>query len=343
MFDIGLDVHKENTYAVVLDDKTGQVVWEGSFASTPRAAKEAIDYYLVKGTQVALESTRGFYPLYDGLRKAPGVQVHAVNTVKLEKPAVKTDKKDAYRIAHLLRRGELPLAYIPEPQQRLQRELCSLRTRMVQSCTQCKNRIHSVLAKEGKQPFGADVFSKRGRAQLNMIKTLIVRADELQEEIDLLEIHEKKLERVEKQINKVIQQDQELKKEVELIDSIPGFAGTLAFVCATEIGPIDRFKSPHSLPAYAGMYPCISESAGKRRDGRIRRVGRKQFRWALIEAAHAAGKTKTPIGEYYRRKVKQKKSRHAAAVATANKLARIMYEVLSKQKPYDPTRKRGGK
>jgi transposase len=137
--------------------------------------------------------------------------------------------------------------------------------------------------------------------------------------------------------------DPELNQTVKLIDSIPGFAATLAFVCATEIGTIKRFNGPNSLPAYAGMYPCISESAGKRKDGRIRRVGRKQFRWALIESAHAAGQTKTPIGEYYRRKVKQKKSRHAAAVATANKLARIMYEILSKQKSYDPTRKRGGK
>lgn len=343
MFDIGLDVHKENTYAVVLDDKTGQIAWEGSFASTFRAAKGALDCYLVRGTRVALESTRGFYPLYDGLKKSENVQVHAVNTVKLEKPAVKTDKKDAYRIAHLLRIGELPFAYIPEPQQRLQRELCSLRTRLVQSCTQCKNRIHSILEKEGKRPFGADVFSKKGRAQLEKIKKIVIRTDELQEELELLEIHEKKLERIEKQITEMLGQDKKLKRDVELIDSIPGFAGTLAFVCATEISQISRFKNPNSLPAYAGMYPCISESAGKRKDGRIRRVGRKQFRWALIEAAHAAGHTKTPIGEYYRRKMKQKKSRHAAAVATANKLARIMFEVLSKQEPYDPTRKRGGK
>lgn len=344
MFDIGLDVHKENTYAVVLDDKSGQIVWEGSFASTFRAAKESLGYYLVKGSRLALESTRGFYPLYDGLRKTNGIQVHAVNTVKLEKPAVKTDKKDAYRIAHLLRRNELPFAYIPEPEQRLQRELCSLRTRLVQLCTQCKNRIHSILEKEGKYPYGVhDVFSNKGRAQLEKIKEAISRKEELQEELDLLGIHEKKLKRIEKQIKEVLLTDKELAKDVTLIDSIPGFASTLAFVCATEISTINRFKNPNSLPAYAGMYPCLSESAGKRKDGRIRRVGRKQFRWALIEGAHAAGHTKTPIGEYYRKKMRQKKSRHAAAVATANKLARIMFEVLSKQKPYDPTRKRGGK
>jgi transposase len=343
MFDIGLDVHKENTYAVVLDDKTGQQVWEGNFPNTLRAAKETLSYYFVKGTRVALEATSCFYPLYDGLKKISDIEVSVVNTVKLEKPAVKTDRKDAYRIAHLLRRDELPVAYVPEHELRLQRELCSLRIRLVQACTRCKNRIHAILRKEGKRPFGVkDVFSQRGRKQLEKIKEVIARKEELEEELDLLGILEKKLHRIEKNIKKLVDKNKLLKKTVDLIDSIPGFAERLAYVCATEIGPISRFKFPHSLPAYAGLYPCIDSSAGKVKHGRMRRVGRKQLRWALMEAAHTAGRSKTPIGEYYRKKSKQKKSNHAAAVATANKLARIMYEVLTKQKPYDPTLKRGG-
>ena len=341
MFEIGLDVHKENTYGVVLDDKSGQRVWEGNFASTFRATKECLEPYFVKGTKIALESTRGFYQIYDGLRHINGLEVYVVNTVKLEKPAVKTDKRDAYRIAHLLRRNELPVAYIPEHELRLQRELCSMRVRLVQACTQCKNRIHAVLQKEGKRPLGTrDVFNKKGREQLEKIKEVISRKDELDDELDLLRVLEKKLVRIEEQIRQAINKDNKLKHSVELIDSIPGFAQTLAFVSAVELGPITRFKSPGSVVCYAGMHPCVDSSAGKTKHGRIRRVGRKQFRWTLIQAAHAAGKTKTPIGEYYRRKSKQKKSNHAAAVATANKLARIMYEVLSKKKPYDPNIKR---
>ena len=38
MFDIALDLHKENTYGVVLDDKSGEIVWEGNFASNIKAA-----------------------------------------------------------------------------------------------------------------------------------------------------------------------------------------------------------------------------------------------------------------------------------------------------------------
>lgn len=335
MFDIALDLHKENTYGVVLDDKSGQLVWEGNFASTFKAAKEVLEPFFVSGTKVAIEATSCFYPMYDGLKTIDSIGVFVVNTVQLEKPAVKTDKRDAYRIAHLLRRDELPTAFIPDKELRLQRELCTLRVRLVHSCTQCKNRIAAILLKEGKRPIGVkDVFSDKGLVQLERMR--ITRREELNEELDLLKVFQKKQARVEEQIQKLIEKDAKLKKTVELIDSITGFAQTLAFVCAVELNPIRRFNSEKSVVAYAGLYPCIDSSGGRTKHGKIRRVGRKLLRWALIEAAHVCGRTKTPLGDYYRKKAKQKKSNHAAAIATANKLARLIYHVLTTKKPYDP-------
>jgi transposase len=290
---------------------------------------------LVRGTRIAIEATSCFYPLYDGLRAVNKVEVSVVNTVKLEKPAIKTDRRDALRIAHLLRRNELPVAFIPEPELRLQRELCVLRVRLVASCTQCKNRIHAILHKEGKRPVGVNgVFGKKARAQFAKLCESITRKDEFEEELSLLEIHEKKLARIEERIRNVVANDSSLAKQVALVDSVPGFAEVLSYVVVTELGPIQRFRRAESLVAYAGLHPCIDSSGGKTNYGKMRRVGRKLFRTALVEAAHAAGKTKTPIGEYFRRKARQKKSNHAAAIATANKLARLLYEVLSKQKMY---------
>ncbi|MBI2136341.1 IS110 family transposase [Candidatus Woesearchaeota archaeon] len=164
----------------------------------------------------------------------------------------------------------------------------------------------------------------------------IERHEELKEELDLLKIFKKKQLRIEKQIEGCIRKDDWLNKTVDLIDSLPGFAKTLSFVCATELGPISRFKSRNALAADAGMHPCVDSSAGKIKHGRIRRVGRKLFRWALIEAAHAASRTNNPVAKYYKKKAKQKKSNHAAAIATANKLAKLMYHILSKECLYNP-------
>ena len=109
----------------------------------------------------------------------------------------------------------------------------------------------------------------------------ISRKDELEEELDLLEIFKIKTARVEGQIKQVIEKDSKLNKSVELIDSIPGFALTLSFVCAVELGPISRFKSAESVAAYAGVYPCIDSSGGRTKHGNMRRSGRRLFRWAL--------------------------------------------------------------
>jgi len=337
MFDIALDLHKENTYGVVLDDKSGEIVWEGNFASNIKAAKEVLEPYFVHGTKIAIEATSCFYPMHDGLKSIKEIEVSVVNTVKLEKPAVKTDRRDALRIAHLLRRNELPIAFIPEKRLRLQRDLCSLRIRMVHSCTQCKNRISSILHKEGMRVVGVkDTFSQKGLKQLDQMKKHISRRDELEEELDLLKIFQKKQARIEKQIDETIEKDKELKKTVELIDSIPGFAKILSFVCATEINPISRFKDAQSVAAYAGLYPCIDSSGGRMKHGKIRKVGRKLLRWALIEGAHCTGRTKSTLSRYYHKKAKQKKSNHAAAVATANKLAKLIYSILTKKEAYNP-------
>lgn len=76
MFCIALDLHKENTYGVILDDQSGQTAWEGNFASTFRAAKEILEPYFVTGTKVAIEATSCFYPMYDGLRSIKEIEVY---------------------------------------------------------------------------------------------------------------------------------------------------------------------------------------------------------------------------------------------------------------------------
>lgn len=155
--------------------------------------------------------------MYDEMRDN-GLDVMVVNTVKMQKPAVKTDRRDAHRMAHLLRLYELPSAYIPYKETRKQRELCKLRVRLVQSCTQCKNRISAILHKEGKRPIGVkDVFSKKGLAQLREIN--ISRKEELSEELELLELLWKKVDRIEKQIDQVIASDFALNKRVKLINT----------------------------------------------------------------------------------------------------------------------------
>ncbi len=89
---------------------------------------------------------------------------------------------------------------------------------------------------------------------------------------------------------------------VSLLIGIPGVSYRIAQVILAEIGTdMSRFPTPQHLASRAGMCPGNNESAGKHRSGRTRH-GSKWLRIALVEAAHAAGRSKdTYLGSHYAR------------------------------------------
>ena len=94
-----------------------------------------------------------------------------------------------------------------------------------------------------------------------------------------------------------------------------------------------RFPTADHLTAWAGLAPGNNESAGKRRSGKTRK-GSPWLRAVLIEAAHAAGRTKdTYLGALYRRLV-ARKGKKRAAVAVARRILVIVYHILRDHEPY---------
>jgi transposase len=76
---------------------------------------------------------------------------------------VKTDAVDAKTLAHLLRTGLLPEAYIASPELRDLRELLRHRAVLTRMRTAVKNRVHALLARQGILQEHADLFGKAGR------------------------------------------------------------------------------------------------------------------------------------------------------------------------------------
>jgi len=126
-------------------------------------------------------------------------------------------------------------------------------------------------------------------------------------------------------------------KEYRLIQSITGFGPVLSCYVIAHILPISRFPSNRKLRRYAGVVPAFHESGDKKSKGHIPKTSsRKHLRWALIQAANAAGKTNTKLGRYYRTKKKQKNNAGIAHVAVASSMIDIIYKVLTTNKPYSP-------
>jgi hypothetical protein len=106
----------------------------------------------------------------------------------------------------------------------------------------------------------------------------------------------------------------------------------LALVAA--IGDIARFTRPEQLVGHLGLNPSVRQAGpGPAYHGRITKQGRGHARGMLVEAAWAAARAPGPLRGFFLR-VQTKRGQHVAAVATARKLAILIWHLLTKNQSY---------
>ena len=100
------------------------------------------------------------------------------------------------------------------------------------------------------------------------------------------------------------------------------------------IGDIHRFSSPEKLVSYFGLNPRVRQSGDKPAyHGRITKHGRAHARSMLVEAAWVISGAPGPLRAFFIR-IRDKRGKHVAAVATARKLAVIVWHILTKDEDY---------
>jgi hypothetical protein len=116
--------------------------------------------------------------------------------------------------------------------------------------------------------------------------------------------------------------------------TIPGVSSVVACTILASIGDVSRFSSPQKLSSYFGLTPKIRQSgAAPARHGRISKQGNAAVRRMLVEAAWSARTAPGPLRAFFVR-VHKKRGAQAAAVATARKLAVLIWHVLSADEDY---------
>jgi transposase len=125
---------------------------------------------------------------------------------------------------------------------------------------------------------------------------------------------------------------------IPLLTTVPGIAWVLGFTIACEIGDIERFASPKKLTGYTGLCPKVDQSGEHDWRGRLKKNGPRYLRWALIEAAHNAGRSARYRELYQRTKKRHGKQRggKVAAIVVARKLAGAIWHMLTYDKPFAP-------
>jgi transposase len=279
-------------------------------------------------------------------------------------PGRKTDVKDAEWLADLLRHGLLRGSFVPDRAQRELQELTRYRTSLVQERTAEVNRLQKTL--EGANiklgDVATDIVGVSGRRMLRALidgRTDAAAVAELAQgklrnkrpalaaalrgqmgphQQFLLAQQLAHIEHLDAAIAAVSTEIEERLRpfaaEQERLQTIPGVGQRTAQVVLAEIGPdMTRFPSAGHLASWAGMCPGNDESAGKRRSGQTRK-GNRWLRSALIEAAHAAARSKgTYLAAQYRR-LAARRGAKKGAVAVGHSILVSAYHLLRDAQPY---------
>lgn len=316
---VGIDLHRRRSQIAVIDEQ-GELTLSKRIPTGRETFTELLGD--PESTHVALEATYGWEWLAE-LLEDTGYDVHLAHPLRTRAIAaarVKTDAIDAKTLAHLLRTGLLPEAYIAPPELRDLRELLRHRVVLTRMRTSVKNRVHALLAREGILPEHSDLFGKAGREYLAILQLPDGPRRRLDSLLSLIEDFDREITAATREINARAKTDQ----RVEVLTQIPGVGPYTAMLVIAEVGEINRFPTARHLCAWAGLTPTVRSSDGRARLGHISHQGSHILRWALTEAAQKIPTGGGPLRARYERIAKRRGSR-IAKVAVARQILTLCY------------------
>lgn len=331
---IGVDFHMQFSFVSVMDPN-GNIIEQRSLSHLDVPGIREFFSRFAPDASVSVEATRSWYWFVDLLQDL-GFSVNLVHPKKtriIAESTIKTDKIDASVLAHLDRCQFLPKAFIPDLHSRSLRELLRYHLSLVKFRTAIKNKIHALLAKLNINHSFSDLFGKAGLEFLRKAALPEVFRLELNGYINLLDYLKDSLDAA----AKVIQNSCAASPMASRLFNVPGLGNFSALLLAAEIADINRFSSFKKFCSYSGLAPSTHQSGSKIYHGRIIKDSNAYIRYILIEAVSHAVRKDHSLCWFYQR-IAKKHGSGKARVATARKLAKIIYFMLSKNQDYYPNK-----
>ena len=326
-------------------------------------------------THVMLESTGSYWkPIFNILEGHVKVALANPQEVKARK-GHKTDQKDAWWLAHLLRHGMVTPSFIPPRPQRELRDLTRRRRKLIQIASAEKNRISKVL-EDANIKLGnvlSDVFGVSGQLMLEaLLQGKTPDATELADfargsakqkvpalvaalqEHQMREHHRQMIrfsvEHMRFIEEQLVDLDQLIRakieeagytKQWELLRTLPAVRDNAAVLLA-EMGPDPtQFPDEKHLGSWSGLCPGNNRSAGRNKSSHTN-TGNRWLRAALTQSAWAVSMMKTGHlrDKFWRIAAKgpPQRSRPIAVVAIAHDLLKLAYFVMQRGTPYEERR-----
>jgi transposase len=289
---LGLDVHAE-TIAVAVADPDGEVRSLGVIPNRPASIQKLVKQLgPAAHLRVCYEAGPTGYVLYWELT-ALGVPCEVIApTLVPVKPGdrVKTDRRDALKLARSYRAGDLTPVWVPDADHEALRDLVRAREAAKKDQLRARHRLSKFLLRQGRRPPGA--MTPWTQAHLAWVKT--VHFTPAAQEATLLDyLHEvehmaERLERLDRAIDTAVQTaPEQMRAVIGALQAMRGIALVTAVTIVAEVGELSRFATPRQLMGYSGAVPS-EDSTGKRiRRAGITKTGNAHLRRVVMEAAWA--------------------------------------------------------
>lgn len=297
---------------------------------------------LPAGCMVAMEACSGAHHWGRRLRSmgldARLIAANFVSPYRMEGKSGKNDMTDAAAVCEAASRPSMRFVPIKSCEQQGVMSVHRIREGIKEERTACINRIRGVLAEFG-LVFGRspkvlraelpDVLEDAANELTGLARLTLQRAFDHWRELD------EHLRWCEQQIGAHVRSSPEAKRAAEITGIGP--IGASALVAG--VGEFKQFKSAHQFGAWLGLVPSQNSSGGTARLGRISKRGDDYLRTLLIQGAKSAVMSATKRDDATSKWLAQLSARvgwQKACVAMANKNARILWAVMTREEGFDP-------
>jgi len=329
---IGIDIHK---YYVMIGGQNRHQEW----TLRPRQVQMArfrswAEKNLKPEDEVVVEATSNVWDIYDIV--APLVRKTVVaNAYKVRQIAearVKTDKEDIRRLITLLIADIVPEVWVPPQHVRELRSLISFRWRLSKQITMSKNRLHSVVQRFNLNAPEGGLLTDKNKSWWDRQEFSDLTGFQVERDLEIVEHLEGQKEAIDQKLAELSNTEPWASDMVYLMQ-IPGFGLIFSMVILSAIGDISRFARPRELVGYAGLGAGVHASGEKYQEKSITKAGRKELRWALVEAAWVAVRS-DPYWKAQFIRLKKRMHVNKAIVAIARRLLVSIWYILTKREPY---------
>lgn len=287
---VGLDVHAA-TITAAIAEPDGEVRVLGTIPNRPESVRKLLKKLgAPRQLRVCYEAGPCGYVLYWQL-VGMGIECDVVAPSLIPvRPGdrVKTDRRDARKLARCHRSGDLTPVWVPDARHEALRDLVRAREAAKKDQTRARHRLTKLLLRQGRRaPKGVNNWTLKHAQWLRTLRWEhdaheAVFVDYLSEVDHMTE----RLGRLEKAIDRAVTHVPEsMRALIEALQCLRGVRQLTAVTAVAEVGDFSRFSHPRQIMGYSGAVSSENSTGFRVRRGSITRTGNAHLRRIVGEAS----------------------------------------------------------